>query len=133
MITTLLQYFQVRFNYLLKVTRRDHFRTCKIAQNKKKKLSTKLRTLPVAIYILHATDKLKKKKNETVSCCIDETCYIKRLHNKRLLHFLNRNFIEFENVGAECMRQTIKLENSVHLFYFVKISEVYAVKIATIL
>ena len=64
MITTLLQYFQVRFSYLLKVTRRDHFITCKIAQNKKKKLSTKLRTLPVAIYILHATDKLKKKKKK---------------------------------------------------------------------
>ena len=62
MITTLLllQYFQVRFSYLLKVTGRDHFITCKIVQ--KKKLSTKLRTLPVAIYILHATDKLKTKK-----------------------------------------------------------------------
>ena len=63
MITTLLQFFQVRFSYLLKVTRRDHFITCKIAQNKKK-LSTKLRTLPVAIYILHATDKLKKKQKK---------------------------------------------------------------------
>ena len=24
----------------------------------------------------------------------------------------NKNFTEFENVGAECIRQTIKLENS---------------------
>ena len=69
MITKLLQYFQVRFSYFLKVTHRDPFITCKIVQNKKK-LFTHLRTLPVAIYTQPISS---KKKPKTVSCCIDET------------------------------------------------------------
>ena len=56
----LLQYFQVRFSYFWKVTHRDRFITCKIIQNKKK-LFTKLRTLPVAIYTQPITSKKKKK------------------------------------------------------------------------
>ena len=62
MITTLLQYFQVRFSYLLKVTRRDYFITSKIAQNKKKAFHETKNATSSNLYSTRNRQAKKKKK-----------------------------------------------------------------------
>ena len=60
MITRLLQYFQIRFIYFLKVTRRDRFITCKIVQ-KKTFHETKNAT---SSYLYSTRNRLAKKKTK---------------------------------------------------------------------
>ena len=77
MITTLLQYFQVRFSYLLKVTRRDHFITCKIAQNKKKAFHETKNATSSNLYSTRNRQAKKKQKTKRFRVALTKRIILK--------------------------------------------------------